>query len=233
MTPAPLVFAGQHLLLDPAGVVFWPARRTLIIADLHLEKGSSYAVRGALLPPYDSRVTLDILARLARHYGPERIIALGDSFHDSEGADRLCDHDRTVLDRIMADAKFVWIKGNHDPLAQPAMPGIAADAFKDSGLKFRHIATPEAHPVAARHGELSGHYHPKARVETRGKIISRRCFVVDRHRLMLPALGAYSGGLDVTAPPLRALFPHGARLFLLGANRLFTFMLSNQDMESI
>ena len=232
MTPSPLIFAGQHLLLDPAGAVFWPIRRTLIVADLHLEKASFFAARGAMLPPYDSRATLDILMRLARHYTPERIIALGDSFHDSEGADRLCAEDRATLDQLMARAAFMWIRGNHDPLMPATMPGVTAALHQEDGLKFRHIAAPRIHPVSAHHGEFSGHYHPKARIEARGRLISRRCFVADRHRLMLPALGAYSGGLDVTAAPLRALFPQGARVFLLGANRLFTFLLSNQEMES-
>jgi DNA ligase-associated metallophosphoesterase len=232
MTPLPLVFAGQHLLLDPAGAIFWPIRRTLIVADLHLEKASFFAARGAMLPPYDSRETLDMLARLMRGYAPERIIALGDSFHDSEGADRLCAEDRAMLHQLMARAEFVWIKGNHDPLLPASMPGMTTSLHEEAGFKFRHIAELQIHPISAHHGEISGHYHPKARIETRGKLISRPCFIADRHRLMLPALGAYSGGLDVTAAPLRVLFPQGARLFLLGANRLFTFLLSNQEMES-
>ncbi len=233
MIPSPLMFAGQHLLLDPAGAAFWPVRRTLIVADLHLEKGSSYAARGALLPPYDSRATLDMLSRLIQHYAPERVIALGDSFHDSDGAERLCVQDRAILDQLMERVAFVWIRGNHDPLLSAAMPGITTGLYEEASFKFRHIAEPQIHPISGYHGEFSGHYHPKARIETRGKLISRRCFMVDQHRLMLPALGAYSGGLDVTAKPLRALFPHGARLFLLGANRLFTFLLSNQEMESV
>jgi DNA ligase-associated metallophosphoesterase len=232
MTPAPLAFAGQHLLLDPSGAAFWPARRSLIVADLHLEKASSYAARGALLPPYDSRVTLEALARLVRHYAPERIIALGDSFHDSDGAKRLCREDRAALDGIMARAAFVWITGNHDPLMPAEMPGIATGRFEEAGLKFRHIAAPRTHLVSDCHGEISGHYHPKARVAARGRTISRRCFIADAHRLMLPALGAYSGGLDVTAPPVRALFPHGARVFLLGADRIFAFTLPDHEMES-
>jgi DNA ligase-associated metallophosphoesterase len=232
VTPTPIVFAGQPLLLDPRGAVFWPARRTLIVADLHLEKASSYAARGAMLPPYDSGITLDLLARLVRHFAPERVIALGDTFHDSEGARRLGGPDRALFEHIMSCATFVWITGNHDPLMPAELRGLIAEEFREAGLAFRHVAASRPHPVAARHGELSGHYHPKARIQTRAKAIVRRCFVLDQHRLMLPALGAYSGGLDVTAPPIRALFPHGARLFLLSENRLFTFSLSNNRMES-
>ena len=229
MTPTPIIFAGEQLLLDPAGAVFWPARRSLIVADLHLEKSSSYAARGMLLPPYDSRATLAILMRLARDYAPDRIIALGDSFHDSEGAGRLCAEERTALERIMARSGFIWISGNHDPLPpEGTLPGLSADLLKERALEFRHIATPHR----AYSGEVSGHYHPKARVGTRGGTVSRRCFVVDSDRLLLPALGAYSGGLDVMAPPIRALFPRGADLFLLGNARLFAFRLQRAHMET-
>ena len=230
MTPRPIIFAAEHLLLDPAGGVFWPARRTLIVADLHLEKASSYAARGALLPPYDSRATLEILARLARDYEPARIIALGDSFHVSEGAARLAPPDRMALERIMARADFVWIAGNHDPLSCKgmALPGSSAETHAEAKLEFRHVAAPHR----AVSGEVSGHYHPKARTETRGGRVSRRCFVVDSQRLLLPALGAYAGGLDVTAAPIRALFPGGADLFLLGNARLFAFRLRRTHMET-
>lgn len=233
MNPVRLAFTGQTLLLDPSGAVFWPARRSLIVADLHLEKASFLAARGALLPPYDSRTTLEILARLTWRYAPDRIIAVGDSFHDSDGVNRLCAQDRAVLDRIMSRAAFIWINGNHDPLMPAELPGIAVDEFAEDGLTFRHVAAPLVHSVATCRGEISGHYHPKARVETRGKVVSRRCFVVDARRIMMPALGAYSGGLDVTAPPIRALFPQGARLFLLGADRLFAFALSDQERETV
>lgn len=224
MNPTAIEFAGQRLLLDPAGAAFWPARRSLILADLHLEKSSSYASRGALLPPYDSRVTLDLLLRLARHYEPARIIALGDSFHDGEGAARLRAEDRAVLDHIAARADFVWIAGNHDAGMGEGLPGAVLDEFEQDGCRFRHIAA-SGSGSGGGGGEFSGHYHPKARIAARGRLISRPCFVMDERRLILPALGAYSGGLDVTAPPIRALFPGGARLFLLGANRLFGFPL--------
>lgn len=230
MNPATIEFGGQQLLLDPSGAVYWPARRSLIVADLHLEKSSSYAARGALLPPYDSRTTLDLLLRLVRQYEPERIIALGDSFHDGDGAARLRAADRAVLDHIAADAGFVWITGNHDADIAAGLPGVIAGGFDEDGCAFRHIAAGriEAHIQ----GEFSGHYHPKARIGTRGRVIARPCFVVDERRLMLPALGAYAGGLDVTAAPIRTLFPSGAKLFLLGTNRLFGFLLSNDSIAT-
>lgn len=216
MTPAPIHLAGERLLLDPAGVLFWPAARTLVVADLHLEKGSAFAARGRALPPYDTRETLDRLGLALRRYRPARLIALGDSFHDRDGAQRLCPHDAALLARLLAGLEVVWVLGNHDPLPPLGLPGIAAESVMESGLTFRHEATPGA--VA----ELSGHFHPKATMPTRCGGVTRPCFVADGRRIVLPAFGAYTGGLDAFDPAVARLFPRGARLFLLGRERLFS-----------
>jgi DNA ligase-associated metallophosphoesterase len=211
--------AGELLMLDPAGAAFWPARSLLAVADMHLEKGSAAALNGSLLPPWDTRATLDILAALVRRYRPARVVALGDSFHDAKGGARLLAADRTRLAAIAASVAFVWVLGNHDPVPQ-GVAGETVSEWTEGPLRFRHIAAP-----GRASGELSGHFHPKATVPVRGTVVTRPCFVADARRLMLPALGAYAGGLDVGHGEIRRLFPDGGRAFLLGRERLFGFAL--------
>jgi hypothetical protein len=218
MTAAPIHLAGERLMLDPEGALWWPARKVLAVADLHLEKGSSLAARGALLPPYDSRATLERLVPLVRRYGPERIVALGDSFHDRHGASRLAAAEAERIAALAASTELVWVLGNHDPAPPAGLPGIAVAEWREGSLTFRHEGggtTPE----------ICGHHHPKAWVPTRGKAVSRPCFVADARRLMLPAFGAYTGGLDVRDPAIAGLFPRGARVFLQGRGRLYSFTL--------
>ncbi len=208
-------------MLDPSGAAFWPARRVLIVADLHFEKASSLAGRGALLPPYDTKATLERLTRLIRLYRPAKVVALGDSFHDRDAANRLAREDRTRIEALAREANFIWITGNHDP-APTGLPGMAATIWREGPFTFRHQAEPELGP---REIEISGHFHPKASIEARAKRVSRPCFVTDASRLMLPAFGAYAGGLDVREPPIARLFPRGLRVFLLGQDQLFSFAL--------
>lgn len=209
-------------MLDPAGAVIWPGRKLLAVADLHLEKGSAAAVKGSLLPPWDTRATLDVLAGLLRRYRPARVVALGDSFHDAKGASRLLPADAARLAAMAATVDFTWVLGNHDPVGQ-GLRGESVPEWAEGPLVFRHIA------VAGRAaGELSGHFHPKASVPVRGTVVTRPCFVADGRRLMLPALGAYAGGLDVRDAAIRALFPAGGRAFLLGKDRLFSFALGGR-----
>ena len=219
MPAAPIHLAGERLMLDPAGALFWPATGLLAVSDLHLEKGSSYARRGQLLPPWDTHATLDRLALLLRRYQPRIVIALGDSFHDADGSTRLPAGELSRL-RAMTEAhRFIWVQGNHDPTPPSGVGGEWVEAFTTTTLVFRHQATP------ARSGEISGHHHPKATVPARGGSVSRPCFVADGRRLMMPAFGAYTGGLDVRDPAIARLFPRGGRVFLLGRERLFSFAL--------
>lgn len=218
MSGAPVHLAGERLMLDPGGAVFWPAQSLLAVADLHLEKGTAAALRGQLVPPFDTRATLDILAGLLRRYRPRIVVALGDSFHDSKGAERLQPGDSQRLSAMMASTRFVWVLGNHDPA--PQLPGEATESFRLGPLTFRHQA---AGPAEA---DISGHFHPKTTVAVKGANVSRPCFVFDSRRLLLPAIGAYTGGLDVGAPPIAALFPRGGRVFLLGRERLFSFPMA-------
>jgi DNA ligase-associated metallophosphoesterase len=218
---APIHLAGERLMLDPAGALFWPARKTLIVSDLHLEKGSAAAARGSLLPPWDTRVTLDRLALLLRHWRPERVVALGDSFHDRAGAGRLLPNDLARIRQMTELSRFVWVLGNHDPAPPEGLGGEAVAEWREGTLLFRHEGV-----AGAAAGEVCGHHHPKAHIPARGGVVTRPCFVFDGHRLMLPALGAYTGGLDVRDHAIRRLFPRGGRVFLLGQERLFSFTLA-------
>ncbi|MDE2516297.1 MAG: ligase-associated DNA damage response endonuclease PdeM [Rhodospirillales bacterium] len=220
---APIRLAGAQLMLDPAGAVLWPEQGLLAIADLHLEKASAAARRGSLLPPWDSMLTLDRLALLLARHRPRIVIALGDSFHDAGAPARLAPAQAARIAAIAAAHRLIWIAGNHDPAPPPvALGGEAMAEFALAPLVFRHA------PVAARQagtGEVAGHFHPKARIAARGARIARPCFVTDGARLLLPAFGTYTGGLDATDPAIAALFPEGAQAFLLGEGRLFSFAL--------
>jgi uncharacterized protein len=219
MTAAPIHLGGERLMLDPAGVLIWPAAGLLVVSDLHLEKGSSYARRGQLLPPWDTHATLDRLALLLRRHRPRLVVALGDSFHDTDGASRLPASELSRL-RAMTEAhRFIWVQGNHDPAPPRGIGGEWVEAFATATLVFRHQARADAD------GEISGHHHPKATVPARAGSVCRPCFVSDSHRLMLPAFGAYTGGLDVRDPAIARLFPRGGRVFLLGRERLFSFAI--------
>lgn len=220
MTAAPLRFADQDLLLDPLGAVVWPDAGLLAVADLHLEKGSACAVGGHLVPPWDTAATLARLAALMRRWRPAVVVALGDSFHDGDGFGRMAAADAAFLSAMAAAARFVWVLGNHDRERVPGLDGTATASWSLGGLTFRHQAEPGAGP------ELVGHHHPKASIPTRAGMVTRPCFVAGATRLMLPALGAFTGGLDVGNPAIANLFPSGGRAFLLGQGRLFSFPLS-------
>ena len=219
MTAAPIHLAGERLMLDPAGALFWPATGLLAVSDLHLEKGSSYARRGQLLPPWDTHATLDRLTLLLRRYQPHLVVALGDSFHDDDGATRLPSSELARLKAMTQAHRFIWVQGNHDPSPPRGVGGEWVEAFVTTALVFRHQA------IASGDAEICGHHHPKASVPARGGSVSRPCFVADAHRLMMPAFGTYTGGLDVRDPAIARLFPRGGRVFLLGKERLFSFTL--------
>ena len=214
--PVALTLAGAALLADPSGALWWPAERTLIVADLHLEKGAAFARRGALLPPYDTRATLAALAALIERLAPGRVVALGDSFHDAAGADHIGRDDALELARLVARQDWIWVAGNHDPAPGPALGGrLVADAFSLGPLTLRHEAE-----RGAVTGELSGHFHPKAGISIHGRRLICRCFVADESRIILPAFGSYAGGLDVRDPAISDLFPRGFAAYLAGKTRL-------------
>lgn len=206
--------AGVQFTADASGALFWDDERLLIVSDLHLEKGSSFARRGILLPPYDTAATLARLAAVVARYDPRRVIALGDSFHDAAAHARLAHPDREAIAAMQAGRDWIWIAGNHDPLPPATLRGSVASEIVIGPICFRHT------PTGAR-GEIAGHLHPKARVATRGRSIERRCIASDGLRAVMPSFGAFTGGLSIRDRAFARIFSTLAfTVHLLGDNRL-------------
>jgi DNA ligase-associated metallophosphoesterase len=213
---SPLRLNDIALLADVSGALVWEAARTVIVADLHLEKASGFAARGQPLPPYDTGATLSRLEAVIDRYAARRVLCLGDSFHDPRAAARLSATDAQRLCALTARVDWIWIAGNHDPAPPQELGGqVIGEVLTLGALSFRHIAAPD--PAA---GEVSGHYHPKASLWVRGQRISGRCFLADRRRAVLPAFGALAGGLDARDPALTALFPTGCDAHIIGRSRV-------------
>lgn len=211
-----LAVAGAELDADPAGVIYWPEQGLLAVADLHLEKGSSFAARGVLLPPYDTAATLARLAVLIARYVPRAVVALGDSFHDGRGPARLAETDRATLRSLQRGRDWIWITGNHDPDPAEGIGGRFLDTLKVAALTFRHEPRDDAG------GEIAGHLHPVARVSRRGRAVSRRCFASDGERMVMPAFGAYAGGLNVRDRAFARVFQTLTfTAHMLGAQRVY------------
>jgi hypothetical protein len=211
--------AGVALVADCAGALFWPEESLLVVADLHLEKGSAFARRGVLLPPYDTPATINRLAALIERYTPRVVITLGDNFHDGGGPDRMTDASRAALRTLQRGRDWIWIAGNHDPDPANNIGGRFAQTIAIGPLTFRHEPSAQACD-----GEIAGHLHPVARVARRGRAVSRRCFASDGRRLVMPAFGTYAGGLNVRNRAIVSLF--GALSFtahMLGERRLYAF----------
>jgi DNA ligase-associated metallophosphoesterase len=194
----PFSFAGKEMRLVAGRALFWPAEQALLVADLHLEKASYFAAHGQMLPPYDSRETLDRLASAVRETGARRVFALGDNFHDAKGGLRLEPHAAGMLAALTRALDWVWIVGNHDA-AIDALPGTMADEVTTGGLVLRHKAR-----ASETGAELSGHFHPRLILSARGRRIARPCAVVSEQRLILPAFGALTGGMDAGDPAFLA-----------------------------
>jgi DNA ligase-associated metallophosphoesterase len=193
--------AGVALVADCAGALYWPDEGLLAVADLHLEKGSSFATRGVLLPPYDTAATLAKLGALVARYAPRYVVALGDSFHDGDGPQRVSEDDRAMLGALQRGRDWIWIAGNHDPEPVRDLGGVSAAMFAMGPLLFRHA--PEREEAD---GEIAGHLHPVARVNGRGRTVSRRCFATDGKRMVMPAFGAYTGGLNIRSAAFADVF---------------------------
>jgi DNA ligase-associated metallophosphoesterase len=214
-------FCNTELMALPQGALYWPARRALLVADLHLEKASWFARLGQMLPPYDSIVTLSDLTLLVEATGATEIWCLGDSFHDRHGCDRLPARARQLLTALTERMQWTWITGNHDPGIADHCGGEVTEEAEVDGLLLRHEADPsEPRP------ELSGHFHPKLRITQRGRRVSRRCFVATERKLILPAFGALTGGLDPDHPEIiRAVGPKAEALVPV-ADRLLRFPIA-------
>ncbi len=207
--------AGVTVTALPEGALWVGEAKTLIVSDLHLEKGSAFARRGQMLPPYDTHATLMRLTALAEAMQPDTIVSLGDSFHDGEGVVRLAPADRMILGALMARCDWVWIEGNHDSKAPGTLGGAVRDVLHLGALVLRH--EPSTAPSV---GEIAGHLHPCARVSGRGRSVRRRCFATDGERLVMPAFGAFTGGLNICDEAFEPLFPHGAMALVLGKERV-------------
>jgi len=204
------------MVADPAGVLYWPEQSLLAVADLHLEKGSSFAKRGVLLPPYDTAATLARLSERITRYAPRMVVALGDSFHDGGGPSRLADTDRASLTAMQRGRDWIWIMGNHDPEPADNIGGRFLNTLSVGALTFRH------EPTETGQGEIAGHLHPVARIARRGRAVSRRCFASDAARTVMPAFGAYTGGLNVRDRAFANVFTTLAfTAHMLGERRLY------------
>lgn len=216
-----LRITGRRVVLDRSGAAWFPETRDLVVADLHFEKGSAFAARGrALLPPYDTAETLRRLAALCRRLKPARVVCLGDTLHDVAGAARMDDGDRRRLAALVAAQDWVWVAGNHDPDPPAGLGGAAVEALRIGDVVLRHDVDAEA-PLAA--GEVIGHYHPKAVVRTRARRVTARCFVTDGRRLVLPAFGAFAGGLNVRDSAIEGLLRPDYRAYLVRPTGLYAF----------
>ena len=189
-----IILCGERLTPDPLGALYWRSREILIVSDLHFEKGSSFAARGVMLPPYDTRTTLMRLAALIRRYQPKQLISLGDAFHDDDAEARMNADDGEKLSKLTGKCDWLWILGNHDPAPPRHFAGDTAHVRQIGPLVFRHEPRERA-----PEGEIAGHLHPCARIASEGRTIRRRCFAVGDERLIMPAMGAYTGGLNILA----------------------------------
>lgn len=217
----PPSFAGHEFLALPEAALFWPARGALLVADLHFEKASWFARFGQFLPPHDSDATLDAIEALVARTGATAVWSLGDSFHDADGAARLDRRTRARLNALTDRLDWTWIVGNHDRDVGDMPGGQRVAEAEVGGIWLRH----EAEPGDIR-PEISGHFHPKLRLSLRGRHISRRCFVGSSTKLILPALGALTGGLDAGHGEIRRAVGPGAAALVPVADRMLRFPLS-------
>ena len=217
----PFSFASETFFPAAEGALFWPAEQALLVADLHLEKASWFARLGQFLPPYDSHATLTALAAEVERTGATRLYCLGDSFHDRFGCERLPAEARDLLSSLTEKLDWTWIVGNHDPGFADHCGGRIADEVELAGIILRHEAIRrEARP------EISGHFHPKLRVNLRGRRVSRRCFVASATKIIMPAFGSLTGGLDAHHPEILGSVGGNAAALVPVSDRLLRFPLA-------
>ncbi|GGE31452.1 metallophosphatase [Agaricicola taiwanensis] len=214
---------GHELVIDPTGAVWWPSEAMLIVADLHLEKGSSRAARGYLVPPYDTSAALAGLVALRQRYQPKAVLALGDTFHDRRAGERMAPRDADTLASLSQGCDWLWIAGNHDREAPALIRGDWLSEWRCGSLVFRHEPTAAAAP-----GEIAGHLHPVAKIQVRGRVLRCRCVVTDGSRAVLPAFGAYTGGLNICDAAFEPVMARQLmRLWMLGDEAVYPV---GQDM---
>jgi len=206
---------GMAAVLDLTGAIYLPDQQILLVADLHFEKGSSFARHGRFLPPYDTRETLTTLSAAIDRLQPRTVVALGDSFHDAGGPDRLGAEERLDLLRMQGGRQWIWVTGNHDRELPDSIGGEVVSEMQLGSVTLRH------EPSQGEVAEVAGHLHPVGKVVMRGRAVRRRCFVTDGQRCIMPAFGAYAGGLNACNEVFKPLFPRGFTAHIIGAERIF------------
>ncbi|SCW35074.1 putative phosphoesterase [Rhizobium mongolense subsp. loessense] len=226
LVPMPGVETSVHgvaAVCDPLGALYLPDAGILVVSDLHLEKGAAFARRGMLLPPYDTLATLTVLCAVITRYNPKLVVSLGDNFHDRVGSAHLPDTFRSLIDNMARGREWIWINGNHDPDGTVDLPGSSVDEMHYAGLTFRH--EPKG---GLQSGEIAGHLHPAATVRRREKAVRRPCFATDGARLLMPAFGVLTGGLDLGHKALTGLFDRSSLVaHLLGRDRIYSVRFGN------
>jgi len=212
---AEIALGGRRAVLDLTGALYLPEEDALLVADLHFEKGSAFARRGLMLPPYDTRETLAALGDAVARFAPRVVIALGDSFHDIGGPERLGPDERAALAAAQAGRQWIWVTGNHDRTLPESIGGEVLGEMDLCGITLRH------EPASGQQAEIAGHLHPVGKVVMRGRGVRRRCFLADGSRCVMPAFGAYAGGLNACDAAFRPLFPNGFTAHLIGSERIF------------
>ncbi len=214
IAPTVLRVADAVVMALPEGGLWIEAARTLVVSDLHFEKGSSYAARGQMLPPYDTAATLTVVEALVRRWKPERVVSLGDSFHDMGAAARLSSPDAERIRELTSLREWIWIEGNHDPVPPLHLGGVVRETISISGLVLRHLP-------GDGDAEICGHLHPCAKIAGRARRVRTRAFVTNGRRLVMPSMGRFTGGLNVLSAAFQPLFPDGMRVHAMGRDRVY------------
>jgi DNA ligase-associated metallophosphoesterase len=218
-----IVVNGVLAVCDPLGGLYLPETGTLVVSDLHLEKGAAFARRGMMLPPYDTIATLNILSAVITRYDPKIVVSLGDNFHDRKGSEHLPPELRALITGMARGRDWIWINGNHDPDGTVDLPGTCTDELLHGGLVFRHEPS-----LISGKGEIAGHLHPSATVRRREKSVRRPCFASDGTRLLMPAFGVLAGGLDLRHRAMHGLFDRDTLVaHLLGRDRIYSVRYGN------
>lgn len=211
-----IALGGLDLIADASGALYEPQSKTLIVADCHFEKGSAFTRQGHVLPPFDTRDTLLRLQAVTRRFGPKTIVSLGDGFHDRAASERLADEDRTIISQLAHAAELIWIAGNHDPEPVTSLPGSSLIEMALGDVMLRH------EPGGDNRFEIAGHLHPAAKIAGRGRAVRRRCFISDDQRCIMPAFGAYAGGLNVLDASFASFISRTSwRIHALGRERVY------------
>ena len=212
-----ILVCGKHFSTDPSGALYWPEQNTLIVSDLYLEKGSAKADKERLLPPYDTRSTLRRLAAVMDRYDPDRVIALGGSLHDEAVSDGMSRTDREKLSILHQGREWYWVSGKYDSDLPDWLGGIVCPALTVEGIKFRYDPS-----SGSKTHEVAGQLHPAARLNRRGVNVRRKCFISNGSRLIIPAFGVYSGGLNVLDEAFTELFSDGEfHVWMLGQKEVY------------